>query len=73
MWKDLLTGEYSSESVLKIFNQCIVFSFKPLIIAHFPVTLETVNISGGRWTLLDQISHYLALSFKIQISCCCSL
>lgn len=48
MWKDLLTGEYSSESVLKIFNQCIVFSFKPLIIAHFPVTLETVNISGGR-------------------------
>ena len=48
MWKDLLTREFSSGSILKIFNQCIVFSFKPLIIAHFPVTLETFNISGGR-------------------------
>ena len=42
------TSINSQEIRGKIFNQCIVFPFKPLIIAHFPVTLETSNISGGR-------------------------
>lgn len=40
-------------------------SYKSLIIAQVPITLETLSALGGTENVLDQLHHCLALIFKI--------